>query len=68
MTQRLLQTSGDACEGFLGVVEKTVEGKNLQARVLIKTNGNKVPGNLQIVVGQLCFTIHLWWELPPWVA
>ena len=25
-------------------------------------------GKLQVVVGQLCFIVYLWWELPPWVA
>lgn len=60
---------GDACEGFLGVDEQLVGGKNLQwARVLIKTNGRTVSRKVQVVVGHLYFTVYLWWELPPWVA
>ena len=60
---------GDACGGYLGVDEKTMRGENLQwARVLVQMNGREAPGKLQVVVGDFCFTVHLWWELPPWVA
>ena len=49
--------------------EETAEGKNFEwARILVKTKGRRVPESLQVVVGQLCFAIKLWWELPPWVS
>ena len=49
--------------------EETFEGKNFEwPRILVKTKGRRVPESLQVVVGQLCFAIKLWWELPPWVS
>ena len=43
--------------------------RNLQwARVLVQTNGREAPGKLQVVVGDFCFTVYLWWELAPWVV
>ncbi|RVW81126.1 hypothetical protein CK203_044684 [Vitis vinifera] len=38
------------------------------ARVLVQTNGREAPGKLQVVVGDFCFTVYLWWELAPWVV
>ena len=53
----------------MGVDKETARGRNLQwARVLIKTNGNKVPGSFKLVIEELCFLVNLWWEIPPWVA
>ena len=50
---------GDAHGGYLGVDQETTGGKNLQwARILIKINGRKVSGRLQVVVRQLCFTVQ----------
>ena len=44
----------------MGVDEETTRGRNLQwARVLVKTNGKKVPGRLQVVVGDLYFSMNL---------
>ena len=52
---------GDACGGYLGVDKETMGNRNLQwARVLIKTNGKKVLGELQVVVGDLFFLVNLW--------
>lgn len=49
------------------VVDKdTAPRCNLQwARILVKSNGRKVPTTIQVVVGLLSFYIHLWWENPP---
>ncbi|RVW52909.1 hypothetical protein CK203_110630 [Vitis vinifera] len=38
------------------------------ARLLVKTDGKNLPRSLHVVVGSLCFTIQLWWEVPPWVS
>lgn len=27
-----------------------------------------IPGKLQVVIGDLCYSIHLWWEVPPLVV
>ena len=60
---------GDSCGGLVVVDGDTTNFTQLQwARLLVKTDGKNLPRSLHVVVGSLCFTIQLWWEVPPWVS
>ncbi|KAL6323907.1 hypothetical protein AAG906_005904 [Vitis piasezkii] len=36
------------------------------ARILVRAPGKIRQGTLQVVVGNCCWTVSLWWENPPW--
>ena len=54
---------GDACGGFVMMDEETSNCCKLQwVRILVRSKGF-FPSRVQVVVGDLCFSIPLWWEL-----
>ncbi|RVX18630.1 hypothetical protein CK203_006499 [Vitis vinifera] len=65
--QEVFNKLGDSCGGLVVVDGDTTNFTQLQwARLLVKTDGKNLPRSLHVVVGSLCFTIQLWWEVPPW--
>ena len=65
----LFKLVGDSCGGFVAVDEVTAKNLNSQgAGILVRSNGRKAPGSLQVVVGSVCFAVQLWWEVPPCVS
>ena len=67
--QEVFNKLGDSCGGLVVVDGDTTNFTQLQwARLLVKTDGKNLPRSLHVVVGSLCFTIQLWWEVPPWVS
>lgn len=49
---RVIKRFGDACGGFVAVDEETREKRLLHwVRILVKSNGKKVPRKLHVVVG-----------------
>ena len=58
---------GGCCGGgFVAVDEGSVNLVQLQwARILVRLNGRSLPASLQLVVGFTCYSIQLWWEVPP---
>ena len=65
----VLKKIGDSCGGFVAVDEDTAHLRHLQwARVLVRYDGRRMPGMLKVVVGLSCFSIQLWWEVPPWFS
>ncbi|RVW43419.1 putative mitochondrial protein [Vitis vinifera] len=60
---------GDSCGGFIAVDESTGALKELQwARILVKVEGMGGPSSLQVVIGNTCYAIQLWWEMLPRVT
>lgn len=57
---------GDVCGGGQG----DCEGQKFTMGTSFNQNKwkKKVSGRLQVVVGELCYLVNLWWETPPWVA
>ena len=46
--------------------EDTACMANLQwARILVKSVGRVLPGELHVVIGNASFSFQLWWEVPP---
>ena len=59
---------GDARGGFVMVDECSSNGRKLQwARILVRSK-DFFPSSVRVVVGDLCFSIPLWWEIYPRVA
>ena len=57
---------GDCCGGFVAMDEGLVNSVQIQwARILVRLNGRSLPVSLQLVVGSMCYSIQLWWEVPP---
>ena len=57
---------GNCCGGFAAVDESTVALKELQwARLLVKLEGMEWPSSLQVIIGNTCFALQLWWEVLP---
>ncbi|RVW93827.1 putative mitochondrial protein [Vitis vinifera] len=55
-------------QGFMAVDEDTTEQQNFWwASEVVKTNGRKMPGSVQVVVGCWKISIQLRWDVPPWV-
>ena len=60
---------GDACGGFIAVDAETRQRQLLQwARILVKSNREKVPRKLHVMVGVDVFEIQLWWEFTSWLS
>ena len=57
---------GDVCGGGQG----DCEGQKFTMGTSFNQNKwkKKVSGRLQVVLGELCYSVNLWWETPPWVA
>ncbi|RVW24396.1 putative ribonuclease H protein [Vitis vinifera] len=55
--------------GFIVVDEETVFFSELQwARILVRASGKFRPGTLQVAARNICWTVSLWWETPPWFS
>ena len=68
-SRKVFKLIGDGCGGFIAVDENTDSMAELQwARILVKVVGRDLPTSVQIVVGSRCFSVHLWWESPPWFS
>ena len=62
---------GDCCggRGFVVVDEDTTRHCNLQwARFLVRSDGKKLLGFLQVEVGLHHYSVQLWWEASPWLS
>ncbi|RVW55705.1 hypothetical protein CK203_085215 [Vitis vinifera] len=55
---------GDGCGGFVASDDFLVSEMQW-ARILVKCVGREFPSSVQIVVGSGCYSLQLWWELPP---
>ncbi|WJZ80732.1 hypothetical protein VitviT2T_000628 [Vitis vinifera] len=55
---------GDGCGGFVAIDDFLVSEMQW-ARILVKCVGREFPSSVQIVVGSGCYSLQLWWELPP---
>ena len=57
---------GESCGGFLAVDDETTYFSQLQwARILVRASGKNMPSSLQVVAGNFCWVVNLWWEIPP---
>ena len=57
----VLRRVGDACGGFLDVDPKTESMEDLQwARILIRSDGENIPGSLVIGVEGMTYSLSLW--------
>ena len=57
---------GDCCGGFVAMDEGSVNSVQIQwVRILVRLNGRSPPVSSQLVVGSMCYSIQLWWEVPP---
>ena len=57
---------GDCCGGFVAVDEGSENSVQMQwARILVRLSGRRLPGSLQLVIGPMCYSIQLWWEVLP---
>ncbi|RVW99892.1 hypothetical protein CK203_024828 [Vitis vinifera] len=62
----MLRKVGDVCGGFLDVDPKTESMEDLQwARILIRSDGENIPGSLVIGVEGMTYSLSLWWEAVP---
>ena len=68
-SREVFKRIGESCGGFIVVDEETTFFSQLQwARILVRAFGKNRPSSLQIVVGNFCWAVSLWWETPPWVS
>ena len=65
-----LRMIGDGCGGYLATDEETIRQTEmlLWARILVKAEGRERPSTVNILSGSRSYELHIWWELPPWVA
>ena len=65
-SREVLIKIGDCCGGFLEVDEGAENAVQMQwARILVRSSGRRLPGSLQLVIGSICYSIQLWWEILP---
>ena len=63
---RMFKRIGDCCGGLLAMNSDIENFTHLQwARLQVKVKGDDFPRLLQVVMGSSCYTIQLWWEVPP---
>ena len=68
-SREVFKLIGDGYGGLIAVDENMDFMAELQwARLLVKVVGKDLPTSVQLVVGSGCFSIHLWWETPPWFS
>ena len=69
-TCEVLRMIGDGCGGYLDTDEDTRHRTEvlLWARILVKAEGQERPSTVNILAGSRSYEIHIWWEVPPWVA
>ncbi|KAJ9705957.1 hypothetical protein PVL29_003866 [Vitis rotundifolia] len=64
--REILRRIGEECGGFLVVDSQTEKLGELQwARILVKTNGEERPNEVEVWVEDLCYSLTLWWEVRP---
>ena len=62
----VLRRVGDACDGFLDVDPQTESMEDLQwARILVRSDGENLPGSMEIGVEEMTYILTLWWEAVP---
>ncbi|KAL6338045.1 hypothetical protein AAG906_010611 [Vitis piasezkii] len=62
----VLRRVGDACGGFLDVDPQTESMEELQwARILVRSDGENIPGSMEIGVEEMTYILTLWWEAAP---
>ena len=62
----VLRRVGDACSGFLDVDPQTKSIEDLQwARILVRSDGENLPGSMEIGVEEMTYILTLWWEAVP---
>ncbi|KAL6350788.1 hypothetical protein AAG906_031374 [Vitis piasezkii] len=62
----ILSKVGEACGGFLGLDAKTERMEELQwARIRVRKIEEKTPNMVEIWVGDMCYSLTLWWETRP---
>ena len=62
----VLRRVGDACDGFLDVDPQTESMEELQwARILVRSDGENIPGSMEIGVEEMTYILTLWWEATP---
>ena len=62
----ILSKVGEACGGFLGMDAKTERMEELQwARIRVRRIEEKTPNMVEIWVGNMCYSLTLWWETRP---
>ncbi|RVW71565.1 hypothetical protein CK203_047968 [Vitis vinifera] len=62
----VLRRVGDACGGFLDVDPQTESMEDLQwARILVRSDGENLPGSMEIGVEEMTYILTLWWEAVP---
>ena len=68
-SREVFKSIGERCRGFIAVDEETTFFSQLQwARILVRAFGKNRPGSLQVVAGNFCWMISLWWETFPWFS
>ena len=68
-SREVFKLIGDGCGGLIAMDENTDFMVELQwARLLVKVVGKDLPTSVQLVVGSRCFSVQLWWEIPPWFS
>ncbi|RVW55314.1 hypothetical protein CK203_089059 [Vitis vinifera] len=61
-----VEKGGDACGGFLDVDPQTESMEELQwARILVRSDGENIPGSMEIGVEEMTYILTLWWEAAP---
>ena len=57
----VLRRVGDACGGFLDVNPQTESMEELQwARILVRSDGENIPGSMEIGVEEMTYILTLW--------
>ena len=68
-SREVFKSIGESCGGFIAFDEETTFISQLQwAHILVRASGKNSPSSLQVVVGNFCRTVSLWWETPPWFS
>ena len=68
-SREVFKSVGERCGGFIAMDEETAFFSQLQwARILVRASGKFRLGTLQVVAGNFCWTVSLWWETPPWFS
>ncbi|KAJ9683116.1 hypothetical protein PVL29_018914 [Vitis rotundifolia] len=64
--REILRRIGEECGGFLVVDSQTEKLGELQrARILVKTNGEERPNEVEVWIEDFCYSLTLWWEVRP---
>ena len=68
-SREVFKSIGESCGGFIAMDKETAFFSELQwAHILVRAPREFRPGTLQVVAGNFCWTVSLWWENPPWFS